>query len=454
MKKILVAIVVALAALAAAQTTTAPQSPAQPAATQQPTQPAQTSQPAAQTAQPAQPAQQKKEIKDPAEYNAYVGAVQQTDPAAKISGLEAFIAQYPNSVMKVDALELLMGAYQQTNNQAKMTDAAQRLLTADPNNLRALALCAFTKRADAERNVNPQQSLTDGASCADRGLTALKTAPKPDGTSDADFEKMKTQMSDIFNGVAGIAALQNKNFDGAQSHLRAAVQADPADLRNVYPLALAYITAPTPDLVNGLFFIARAANLAAGSSGQAQIEAYGLSQYKKYHGTDQGWTDLLATTKTTTLPPDGFTIAKYVPPTPAEQCTDLLAKSAPAKLAFAEWELCLSAGKPEDAEKVWSAIKGTPLVMEGQLITGSPTKLEIAASSDDIDAKRADVVLEMSGTIPARLMPKESGTVDFQGTPTSYEPNPFVMNMDNGALVTKGPATPAKKPPVRKKPAA
>ena len=40
-------------------------------------------------------------IKDPAEYNAYVGAIQQQDPAAKISGLEAFLVQYPNSVVKV-----------------------------------------------------------------------------------------------------------------------------------------------------------------------------------------------------------------------------------------------------------------------------------------------------------------------------------------------------------------
>jgi hypothetical protein len=56
-------------------------------------------------------------IKDPAEYNAYVAAV---DPAkdanARISGLEAFVAQYPNSVMKNQALEILMGAYQQANN--------------------------------------------------------------------------------------------------------------------------------------------------------------------------------------------------------------------------------------------------------------------------------------------------------------------------------------------------
>src|SRR6201987_3296825 len=131
MKKILVTVVLGLAVAAAGQD-----------ATQQP-------------AQPAAPAQQKKEIKDPAEYNAYVGAVQQQDPAAKISGLEAFLTQYPNSVMKEDALEILMGAYQQTGNQQKMMDTAQRLLQVNQNNVRALALLAYTKRVMAQAGQNP-----------------------------------------------------------------------------------------------------------------------------------------------------------------------------------------------------------------------------------------------------------------------------------------------------------
>src|SRR3977135_585553 len=120
MKKILVAVVFGIAVGAMGQA-------AQPA---QPPQTPPAQQPSAQ-GQPAAPAAQAPVIKDPAEYNAYVGAVQQTDPNAKISGLEAFLAQYPNSVMKEDALELLMVAYQQTNNAAKMNEAAQRLLQAN-----------------------------------------------------------------------------------------------------------------------------------------------------------------------------------------------------------------------------------------------------------------------------------------------------------------------------------
>jgi len=58
--------------------------------------------------------------------------------------------------------------------------------------------------------------------------------------------------------------------------------------------------------------------------------------------------------------------------------------------------------------------------------------------------------------MPLKMIPKEGSLLDFEGTPVSYEPTPFVMQMDKGALLTKAaPKTaPAKKPPVHKKPAA
>src|ERR1039458_3914152 len=112
MKKILVTVVLGVAALAAAQDA------AQPA-----------------QGQPSPPTTQALVNKDPAEYNAYVGAMQQKDPAAQISGLEAFLTQYPNSVMKVAALQTLMQDYQQANNSQKTIDTATKLVAADANNV-------------------------------------------------------------------------------------------------------------------------------------------------------------------------------------------------------------------------------------------------------------------------------------------------------------------------------
>src|SRR5271156_1197356 len=415
MKTSLVAIVITLAGIASGQQAT--------------------TQPQTQTAAPAQAQpQQKKEIKDPAEYNAYVGAAQSKDPSAQISGLEAFLNQYPNSVMKEDALELLMGAYQQTGNQAKVIDAANRLLTANPNNVRALALLAYSERA--------AQKWADAKGHAERGLQALTTMTKPDGVSEADFQKQKTQLGALLDSVAGFSALQLKDNATAEKDLRAAVEADPNNVENVYPLALASLTATPEDDVNGLFFIARAVNLVKDPAGKAQITKFGHAKYVKYHGSEEGWNELLAMTATTPLPPAGFTIKAYVPPTPAEQAADLVKSKAPKDMSFAEWEMVLSAGAPADTDKVWSAIKGVALQMEGTVIKASPTELQIAASEDDITAKRADVVVTMGGTIPAKLMPAEGATLDFEGTPISYTPSPFVMTMEKGALLTK--AAPAK----------
>jgi len=404
----------------------------------------------------ASSADQAPTIKDPAEYNAYVTALQQQDPNAKVSALEAFVTQYPNSVMKTSALEQLMSTYQATNNQAKVVDSAKRLLTADPNNLRALALLTFLARQGVMSNVNVPQNLADLQQYCTKGLEAVKANQKPAGIKPEDFEKLKRETSLIFNGGCGFAALQSKDYQHAQEYLKAAVDQEPNDLQNVYPLATAYLSANPPDTLNGLFYLARAAGIApAGSAAQQQIQAYGMKVYKNYHGTDQGWADYaLPTAKTATSPPAEWAtkITKYVPPTPTEQAHDLVKDKTPdqvKQLSFGEWELVLSAGTPEDQAKVWDVIKNVPLQMEGTVIEAvSNTELHIAASEDDIEQKRPDITLTMTGPIPAARMPKAGDTFDFEGTPNAYAPTPFMMTMENGKLLKKAGEAPAKKPPV------
>jgi tetratricopeptide (TPR) repeat protein len=407
----------------------------------------------------ASSADQAPTIKDPAEYNAYVTALQQQDPNAKVSALEAFVTQYPNSVMKTSALEQLMSTYQATGNQAKVVDSAKRLITADPNNLRALALLTFLARQGVMGNQDVPKNLADLQTYCTKGLDAVKANQKPAGIKAEDFEKLKKETSQIFNGGCGFAALQSKDYQHAQEYLKAAVDQEPNDLQNVYPLATAYLSANPPDTLNGLFYLARAAGIApAGSAAQQQIQAYGLKVYKNYHGTDQGWADYaLPTAKTATSPPADWAtkITKYVPPTPAEQAHDLVKDKSPdqvKQLSFGEWELVLSAGTPEDQAKVWDVIKNVPLQMEGNVIEAtSNTELHIAASEDDIEQKRPDITLIMTGPIPAARMPKAGDTFDFEGTPNAYTPTPFMMTMEGGKLLKKAGEAPAKKPPVRRR---
>jgi tetratricopeptide (TPR) repeat protein len=377
-------------------------------------------------------------IKDPAEYNAYVGALNQQDPRARISALEGFLIQYPNTVAKEDALLGLLGAYFQTQNQAKAIETSNRILQVNPDSLRGLVVLVSTKRAAAQANQNPQQNLAEAKQLAERGLQAITTAKPREGEPPADFETLKTQAGIIFHGAIGLAAMQDKQYDVAQKNLRAAVEANPNDVNDVYALATAYLSSVPADDVNGLWFTARAANLVAGTPAEKQISDFGRKRYRHYHGSEEGWPELLAQTKGTPLPPSGFTIKPA--PTPAEMAQQMVDSKAVREMNFAEFEFILGVGGAP-AEKVWTELQGKPLRFQGKVIGASRTTVRLAATQDAIDENRADVELTMAAALPVRLVPKAGADIAVEGEPTAYDAKPFVMKMQNGTLLQTGGAS-------------
>ncbi len=418
----------------------------------------------AQTAQPAAPQggqqgapAQKKEIKDPAEYIAYMSAIQATDANQKASGLEGFLTQYPNSVMKEDALELLMRTYQQLNNVPKTMEAANRVLQANPNNVTALALLSYLHRLQAQsaQGGNAQQELQQAAQFGEKGLQALPNYQKPEGMSDVDFAKLKDSLSGIFNGSIGLAALGNDPAK-AQKSLQDAVNVTPTDFSLVYPLALSYVNAPnpTPDmLLHGIWYTARAANLAPTPQYKQQISEFGRRKYIKYHGGEDGWPDVLSAAAQNPVPPEGWTIKPA--PTPAEQAANMVQQKPVAQMSFDEIQFVLTSGNQQAADTVWNQIKDKPLAMVGNVVAATPTELQIAGTYDDINAQppKADITLTMTAEIPAKLMPKVGQQLAFQGKPQSYTPNPFMVTMTEGSLVKQKGAASADETP-KKKPAA
>jgi hypothetical protein len=447
MKKILVTAVLGIAALLLSGATAKAAQPQQAQA-------AQGQAPAAAPSSSSAP--QAPVIKDPAEYNAYMGAIKQTDPAARISGLEAYLTQYPNSVMKIAALQTLMQDYQQTNNQAKTIETAEKLVTADPCNVRGLALLSYIDRLKAQGgDANAKQDLADAKKYGGSGLECLPKFTKPEGTSDADYDKMKGQMTGIFDAAIGISDLTEKDYDGARKALRAAEDSTPDEQKDfsvIYPLALAYAgptpadSSLTPDPIDAIWFSARASAVAPNPQYQQQIAKYAQSQYDKYHGGDDGWTDVLTQAKASADPPAGFTIKPA--PTPAEQAHNIVVATSPDKMDFATWQFIFINASKDDQDTVWNAIKGKAVQMQGTVIHATATEFDIAGSADDIDAKKADITLTFAEgeKVPAKLIPKDGATLDFQGEPASYTTNPFMMTMDNGKLLKAAAPAPTRRP--------
>lgn len=426
MKKVLLTVVLALITVGVAQ---------QPQQTQQ--------------GQPSGPV-----IKDPAEYNAYVSAYSLTDPAAKAAAMEAFVKQYPQSVMFTTALELAMQAYQQQGNQAKVIEKARQILGLDANHIRALAIItAIDRNTATQGGPQAQAALTEGCADAQTGLQQLPNWKPPAGTPEADFEKQRTQMADIFNGAAGFCALQKKDYAGARPYYEKAFQIDPTNLQDVYQLSVAFLETNPLD-VNGLWYCSKAIKLAQQQNPQAvaPMVNYCKSKYKKFHGAEEGWDQLLASTSTETkLAPD-FPSRIKPAPTPCDLAVQAVQQNDPASLSFSDKEFILSkAGcspaNKDAADKVWQSIQTMEKNGEARLeipikvISATTNSVDAAVSDDNQQANKADmhIILEKPVTKP----PAAGTMTKIVGVITNYTPDPFMFTMEKANL----PA--ATKPPVR-----
>lgn len=257
-------------------------------------------------------AQRQKVIKDPTEYNAYVSALNLTDPAKKAAAMEAFVARYPASVVKIDALEQAMAGWQQAGDQAKVENDAARVVALDKGNVRALAVLTVLERARAARGDATARAALRGH--AAEGLRALPRWQQPEGVSKADFARLRGQIQGIFEGAAGFAALQEKDYATARAAYLKAVQADPGNLEDVYQLAIAELQM-TPLDATGFWHIAKAMALADAAHNAAAVQSiagYGKAKYARYHGSEEGWEAIVAAAAKEKAPPTDF--AKRVTP--------------------------------------------------------------------------------------------------------------------------------------------
>ncbi len=407
-----------------------------------------------QAAQGAAQTSSQKVFKDQAESNAFYAAYNTADPAAKATALESFLQSYPNSIAKQDALELLLKTYQQLGNAGKMQDAAQRLLQVDSHNLTALVVLTYLDQTQGQQT-NNLQLLAQAAQYGQQGLQALQTAKVPEGVKPEDWEKQKKQYSTIYETAIAINALATKDYPTAQKAYTTLVAANPNDINSVYSLAQSELE-QKPIVVDGLFWGARAVALAQQAAPQAvpQIQKYVHYKYVRYHGTEQGFNELLQAAATQPALPQGFTVAPA--PSPAQQAADLIKDRKPGDLSFGEWEFVLTSGNQQATDYIWNppdGVKGKPVAMQGWVATASAKSFAIFGTEDAQTSGKPDIVLNLSETIPAKSLPKPGTLIKFQGTPDSYVSQPdFVMTMVDGYVkLPNAPAATGTKKTTKKK---
>jgi hypothetical protein len=399
---------------------------------------------------------EQKIIKDPAEYNAYMAALNTPEPVQKAAAMVAFVAKYHDSVMHIDALEQAMAAYQQAGDQAKVEATAGEILKLSPDNVRALAIVTFLQRHRATKG--DKGALKEVGANAERGLKALETWPAPDGMSDEDFKKLRGQMADIFNGAAGFAALKAKDYATARGYYLKSVSIDPANMQDVYQLAIADLQAK-PLEVDGFWYIAKAINLASAQkdeTAQENITNYGQAKYRRYHGSDDGWDALVAAVASQTVPPNGFAATIKRAPTPAELAVKAVMENDPASLSFSDYEYVLSYrdASPDNktaAKKVWDTIQAKQkngavrLALTVKVIEyDGKSTMRAAITDGNQQANKAD--LEITLKEPLKVPVAVGSQAKIIGVLSDYKLSPFMFLMKDAELGEQSPAVPASKP--------
>jgi hypothetical protein len=421
-----------------------------------------------------------------AEAAVYNNAITQTDPKAKAAAIEAYLTQYPQTCVKDVTLEILMQTYMQASDPTKALDAADRLLQADPNNLRGLFFEAFLRKQNAEAVTDAagkQAGLDAAASYAKKGLAATK----PASMADAAFKQIQDTAFPIFYSIIGEDALNKK--DGATAidaykkelaYVPIAQTEDPkqGQLPDTYQLALAYEFSTPPDYLNCAFYASRFVAYAP-EPYKSQIAPTAKYCYHQYHGHDDDGYDAFAAAAQANLnPPDGLFASIKPAPTPADIIAGVL-KDTPdlGVLAPDDREFILENGTPDQVQKVWDAIKGKSAQFPGVLVIAStPTQLQVAISTGAVQSKTADFTFNLTAPDPVPdLKPTATAaqklahtkavaaaqkqadaiaaatavgqTVTVSGTYDSFTPKPIMITMSDGEVVLPKAATkPAAKP--------
>ena len=393
-------------------------------------------------------------VKDPAEYNAYQNATTQTTPQAKASASEAFLKQYPQSQLKKSVLEGLVDDYS-AFDQPKTVDAAQRLLQIEPNNLKAMFLIAFIEKQEAAATpAQAPQLLDDAAAEATKGLADTK----PAAVKDEDWTKQKAATDPIFYSILSNDALYSKkDLPGAVAAFRTELEylaKNNPDATKVAPglndtmlLGQTYTQLTPPDMVNGVWFLARAESFAPANF-KPVLDKQARYWYKRYHGKDDGFDAVLAAAATSIFPPPDFKIAPA--PTPKDIADGVVASTPDlTTLALADKEYILANASKDNAEKLWALLKDQVSQVPGTVLVATASQIQLAVTDDAKTDKKADFTINMKTPLADKDIPAVGSDItNLIGTYDSYTQNPAQIILRDGEIQV------AKKPVVHKPSAA
>jgi len=150
------------------------------------------------------------------EYSLYAMALQTADPRKKSALGELLEQRSPQSQYLPQIANQRFMAYFQAGESAKAIALAEKLFEKDQTNEDMMLAVADSYRSQ-------QKDLEKVHALCNKVLELVKTKSKPEGVSDADWERRKTQLSGRAQYIAGVTYAIQSQWAQADQTLRAAL---------------------------------------------------------------------------------------------------------------------------------------------------------------------------------------------------------------------------------------
>lgn len=241
-----------------------------------------------------------------------MAASKETDPNARLALLRQWRTQYPATDFVVEGRQLEVGAYVQLRKYQEAFDAAKLILGDDPKNFSGLYYSILYVPVVAQSNATPE-ALAQGEQASNTLLDLMAQNGLPSNITEQGWKGVSPAVEAVAHRTLGWIALKRQNWTLAEAELLKSLGILGADGMADYFLGSALVYSRDPQQVSAaLFYFARAGAYegpgAMSADGRKDALAYVSAQYRKFHGSDEGFDVLLETARGQVFPPAGFKV--------------------------------------------------------------------------------------------------------------------------------------------------
>lgn len=393
---------------------------------------------------------QEKKVKDQAEYDIFMAASKETDPAKKIQLLQQWKEKYPGSDYKEDRLVMIIDTYQRLRQADNMWNTSVELLQMNPSSVPALffltSLTTSTGNTTAER-------LDTGEKAARGLLGKLDEIIAKSNAAEDQKKRERLGMETMARRTIGWIAMTKKDFEKCEQEFTDLVKVHPNSGQVAYWLGSCIVAQKKPEKqISALWQFARAANYRGEDelpeASRTQLAGFLERNYVSFHGGKDGLPEMIARAMKEPLRPADFDI-ESASARAAREYNELL-QSNPQKALWLNVRKELVGASGNDYFE--SSLKGSALPkLKGKIVAmkpeARPKEIDIYIASENV----AEIRLVLDAPFPNKA---EIGTeIEFDGAVAkAFTSDPFLLTCDiEKAKITGWPAPPARvAPPVRK----